>query len=70
MTFLDAEMVREINTRAREIHFWRTVLTLLASLLFGVGWLAWHMFRLVWLVATWSAVAVKVGWTEARKAKT
>jgi hypothetical protein len=67
MTFLDAVMVREINTRAREIHFWRTLLTLLASVLFGAGWLVAKAFGVAWLVVAWIVVAVKLGWAEGRK---
>lgn len=71
MTFMDNAFGRvpvgQINRQAREIHFWRTVLTLLAGLLFGLGWLTAKAFAVLWLAMTWTAVAVKVGWQEARK---
>lgn len=70
MTSLDGVLARvpvdRINRQAREIHFWRTVLTVLAGLLFGLGWLAAKAFAVAWLAMTWAAVAVKVGWQEAR----
>lgn len=72
MTFLDQVLervpVERINREARETHFWRTVLTLVAGLLYGVGWLAAKGFTLLWLVLAWSAVAVRVGWQEGRRA--
>ena len=46
-----------ITREARDIRFWRTVLALVAAVLFGVGWLA----------VAWTATAVKVGWQEGRK---
>lgn len=71
MTFLDSVLTRvptqEISRRAREVHFWRALATLLAGLLFGLGWLTAKAFGVVWLVLVWSAVAVRMGWQEARK---
>lgn len=55
-----------IATEARQVRFWRTVLTALAGLLFGVGWLVAKGFAVVWLAVAWCAAAVKVGWQEAR----
>jgi hypothetical protein len=73
MTFLDSVLQRvpvdEINQRAREIHFWRTVATLLAGLLFAVGWLVAKGFTVLWLGVAWTATAVKVGWQAGRPAR-
>lgn len=66
-TILERVPVDRITARARDIHFWRTVLTLIAGLLFGVGWLVAKLFIVLWLVLTWSAAAVQVGWQEARE---
>jgi len=70
VTFLDSVLTRvpvdEINRQAREIHFWRTVATLLAGLLFGVGWCTAKAFGLLWLGVAWTATAVKVGWQAGR----
>lgn len=59
--------VEEITSQARKIRFWRTVLTGIAGLLFGVGWLAAKACALVWLGAAWSVTAVRLGWREARR---
>lgn len=71
MTFFDDVLTRvpveQITREAREVHFWRTVLTVIAGLLFGLGWLAAKTFALLWLAATWTVVAVRVGWQEGRK---
>lgn len=56
-----------ITEEARRVRFWRTVLTVLAGLLFGVGWLVAKGFGVAWLAACWSAAAVRVGWQEARR---
>ena len=70
MAFLDDVLVRvpveQINREAREIHFWRAVATLLAGLLFAVGWLTAKAFAVLWLALVWSATAVKVGWQAGR----
>jgi hypothetical protein len=66
MTVLDRVPLETINTRAREVHFGRTLLTIIAAVLYAVGWLAAKTLGGLWLALAWSAVAVKVGWTEAR----
>jgi hypothetical protein len=66
MTFFDQVLAERITAEARQIHFWRTVLTVLAGLLFGVGWLAYKTVAGVWFVLAWCGAAVKVGWQDAR----
>lgn len=66
MTVLDRVPLEDINARAREVHFGRTLLTIIAAILYAVGWLAAKTLGGIWLALAWSAVAVKVGWTEAR----
>jgi hypothetical protein len=70
VTFLDSVLTRvpvdEINREARDIHFWRTVATLLAGLLFAVGWLVAKTFTVLWLAVAWTATAVKVGYQAGR----
>ncbi|WP_406168895.1 hypothetical protein [Streptomyces sp. NBC_00996] len=63
----DRVPVEEISERARQVKFWRTCLTVLAGLLFGLGWLAAKAFAVLWLAVVWSATAVKVGWQEGRR---
>lgn len=71
MTSLDGLLTRvpveRINRQARDIHFWRTVLTILAGLLFGIGFLTAKAFGVAWLAMAWTATAVRVGWQDARK---
>lgn len=67
MAFFDEVLTDRITAEARQTHFWRTVLTILAGVLFGVGWLAAKAVGVLWLALAWSAVAVRVGWQEARK---
>jgi hypothetical protein len=59
--------VDEITAQAREVHFWRAVLTLVAAVLFGLGWVLAKTFAVAWLAAAWSFTAVRVGWQEGRK---
>jgi len=67
MAFIDDVMVDDITTRAKEIHFGRVMLTILAGIFYGIGWITARTFGVLWLALTWSAVAVKVGWQEGRK---
>lgn len=66
MTFLDHAMTERITAEARETHFWRTVLTVIAGLLFGIGWIAYKAVAGLWFALAWVGTAVKVGWQEAR----
>jgi hypothetical protein len=70
MAVLDQVPLEDITARARQVEFGRVLLTLIAALLYGVGWLAAKVLGGIWLAFVWSAVAVKVGWTEARKSST
>lgn len=64
---LDGQRLDRITEQARDVHFGRFLLTVLAGLLYGVGWIAAKTFGGLWLALAWTAVAVKVGWQEARK---
>lgn len=59
--------VERITAEARQVRFGRTVLTVLAALLFSVGWCVAKLAGGLWLVVAWAATAVKVGWVEAHK---
>ena len=64
-TLVDVSVpVDEITERARKVSFGHAVLTFLASLFYAVGWLV----AKVWLALVWCAIAVQVGWREARSA--
>lgn len=63
---LDRIPVERITVEARDVRFGRTVLTLIAGILFGIGWLIAKAVGALWLVVAWCATAIKVGWLEAR----
>jgi hypothetical protein len=63
---LDRIDLDAISEQARQVRFWRTVLTVIAGVLFGAGWLVAKLFGVLWLAAAWSAVAVREGWREGR----
>lgn len=60
---LDRVPVQRISTEAREVHFGRTALTVIAALFYVIGWLVAKL----WLAVAWCGTAVKVGWQEARR---
>lgn len=65
MAVLERVPLGRISAEAREIHFGRVLLTLLAAVLFGVGWVASKAV----LSVAWVCAAVRVGWVEARASK-
>jgi hypothetical protein len=67
MVTVDTVTLDGITKQAREIRFGRVLLTVIASLLYGIGWITARAFGVLWLALTWSAVAVKVGWQEGRR---
>lgn len=67
-TILDRVPVERISAEAREAQFGWTLLTLIAAVLFGVGFIAAKTLGAVWLALAWSGTAVKVGFTEGRGA--
>lgn len=58
--------VEEITLRARQLRIGRTLLTLIAGVLYGLGWLAGKIIGGAFLGVAWTCTAVKVGWIEAR----
>jgi hypothetical protein len=56
----------EITAQAREVKFGRTLLTLIAAVLFGLGWLVAKAFGVLWLAAAWTFVAARQGWRAGR----
>lgn len=65
MTTLEWVHVDEITRQAREVHPARTLLTWVAAILFGLGWLVHKTFAVLWLAGAWSFVAAREGWREA-----
>jgi hypothetical protein len=68
--FVERVPVDRITTRARDAHFGRTILTLIAAVLYALGWLVATVLSVLWLTITWSVTAVRVGWEDARTPKT
>lgn len=64
---LDRVPVDRISVEARDIHLGRTLLTIVALVLWGIGWVAGKALVVVWAAVAWSAAAVKVGWADARQ---
>lgn len=56
----------QIREQARTLTPLRTFLTLIASVLFGVGWLAAKTLGVIWTGLTWAYAAVVVGWKSSR----
>lgn len=67
MTVLDTVPVGRITDRARQANPLAALLALTAGLLFGLGWLAFKIVRVLWFAAAWCAFAVAEGWQQARK---
>lgn len=66
---LERVPVDRITAEAKDVEFWRTVLTVIAGVLYGLGWLVGKTFTVAWRVLAWVGVAVKVGWQDARTPK-
>lgn len=63
---MDTQRLDRITAEARQVQFGRVLLTVIAGVLFGIGWIVAKTFAVLWLALTWSATAVKLGWQEAR----
>lgn len=66
MTVLEHVPIDRITAEARQVNFRRFALTLLAGLLWLIGWTAGKALGGVWLALAWSVTAIRVGWAEAR----
>jgi len=51
-----------ITEQAHQVRPGRTALTLIAAVLYGLGWITARVFAVLWLAGVWSAVAVREGW--------
>lgn len=63
---LDRVPVSRITDEAKQVRFGRTLLALIAGLLYALGWITAKAFGVVWLAVVWAGVAVKIGWVDAR----
>ena len=62
---LDRVPLDEITAQARQVRFGRSVLTLAAAVLFGIGWTVAKVLAVAFLAAAWSWTALRVGWESA-----
>jgi hypothetical protein len=58
-----------ISARARQARPGRVLLTMLAAVLFGLGWTVRKLFAVIWLGGAWCFFAVAEGWQAAGKPK-
>jgi hypothetical protein len=63
MSVLDAVPLEAISQRARTVDVGRVLLTVLAAILYGLGWI---VGRAVFAIA-WAGSAVRVGFTDGRR---
>jgi len=63
---LDRVPVDRITVEAQQVRVGRTLLTVIAAVLYGIGWVPAKVLGSLWLAAAWAGTAVKIGWTEAR----
>lgn len=66
---LERVPVERISERARSASPGRVVLTVIAAVLFGLGWAAFKAVAVSWLVIAWCGSAVVEGWQSARAAQ-
>lgn len=63
---LEQATLDRIRAEAQALRPLRTLLTLLASLLWALGWLAAKSVGVLWAGVAWSLAAAKVGWSDGR----
>jgi hypothetical protein len=67
MALLTAQAVERIDTTATRMRFGRSVLTIMASVLYALAWLVAKVFAAIWLIITWCIAAIKVGFMDGLK---
>jgi hypothetical protein len=72
---LDRVPVERISERARAASPGHVVLTVIAAVLMGAGWLAFQAWKVIgkvlaagWFAAAWTGSAVAEGWVSAQAA--
>ena len=68
MTVLERVPLDRIDERARAADPGRAAATVIAAVLFGLGWLAARALSIMWAGVAWSASAVAEGWAQGRSA--
>lgn len=76
-TVLGRVPLDEINAQSRDVRFGRALRTAIAAVFYGLGWashkvlggtlygIGWAAAK-AWAAVAWAALAVKVGWVDAR----
>lgn len=68
-TLTERVPLERIGRRAHAARPGRTVLAVIALVLFGLGWLACRACAVAWLAVAWSGSAVIEGWQASRQAE-
>lgn len=68
-TILDRVDTDRISVEAREIHPGRTLLTVIAAVLYAIGWLLGTIVVGTWVALAWSFTAIRIGWQDAARAR-
>lgn len=66
---MDDLTLERIQRRQAEIRPLRTLLTLVAAALFGLGYAAMFVWATTWAVLSWSLAALAEGWSTAKAAR-
>ena len=66
---LDRVPLDHITQQAREVRPGRAVLTVIAAVLFAVGWVVAKTFGVLWFSLVWAGCAVREGHRSARGVK-
>lgn len=64
-TLLERVDIDRISAEARQVQIGRTLLTLMAAVLYVVGWITAKVLIGIWIVAAWTFTAVRLGWQDA-----
>lgn len=64
-----SQFLEQVDNDARELRPLMVVLTIVAAVLFVLGWFVGVVFRGVWLVIAWAIAAAKVGFKAGRGAR-
>lgn len=57
--------VDRISAEARQVELGRSLLTILAAVLYALGWLLAKVVIVLWLIVAWTFTAIRLGWRDA-----
>lgn len=61
-----SQLIERVDADARELRPHLVVLTIIAAVLFAIGWLVGIVLRGVWMLFAWAWAACKVGFKAGR----